>query len=266
MRLKPVTGGRPPLLRHEDSSPPATVPRGDELEAATEKQLDRLEKLQRLLYADGRFAVLIVLQGRDASGKDGVIKKVIGAVNPMGCEITSFKAPTELERKHDFLWRVHARTPAHGMIGVFNRSHYEDVLVVRVHKLAPKKIWSQRFDQINEFERTLSLNHTIVLKFMLHISSDEQKKRLKARLSDPTKNWKFRAEDLNDRAKWDDYTKAYSEALTRCSTKWAPWYVVPADDKDVRDLLVARTIADKIEQLDLSFPKAPREVRKLRIV
>lgn len=266
MKLKPVTHAHPPELRDEDAEPPRTVPRGDDLDAAMDKQGARLKDLQQLFYADGRYAMLVVFQGRDASGKDGVIKKVIGAVNPMGCEITSFKAPTEFERKHDFLWRIHARTPAHGTIGVFNRSHYEDVLAVRVHKLLPKKVWSRRFDQINEFERSLSLNNTVILKFMLHVSRNEQKKRLKARVSDVTKNWKFRTEDLDDRAKWNDYTSAYRDALSRCSTKWAPWFVVPADDKDARDYMVARTIVDTLDDLDLRFPKAPKDVRKIRIV
>lgn len=189
MKLKPISPSRPPLLRDEDAEPPRSAPRRHTLDAEIEKQFDRLKDLQQLFYADGRYAMLIVLQGRDASGKDGVIKKVVGSLNPMGCEITSFKAPTEFERKHDFLWRIHKRTPAQGTIGVFNRSHYEDVLAVRVHKLLPNKIWSKRFEQMNDFERSLSLNNTVILKFMLHISRDEQKKRLKARLSDSTKNW-----------------------------------------------------------------------------
>lgn len=262
MKLKPVTQDRPPMLRDEDAKPRG-VPNGEKLAKATEKQFDRLEKQQRLLYADGGYAVLVVLQGRDASGKDGVIRHVIGAVNPMGVEITSFKAPNDLERKHDFLWRVHARVPARGTIGIFNRSHYEDVLAVRVRKLEPRKVWARRFDQINEFERMLSANRVIILKFMLHVSRDEQKKRLNARLSDSTKNWKFRAEDLDDRARWDSFTKAYREALTRCSTDWAPWYVVPSDDKDARNFLVARTIADAIASLELRYPVATKEVRDM---
>ncbi len=195
----------------------------------------------------------------------GVIKKVIGVVNPMGCEITSFKVPSELERQHDFLWRIHARVPARGTIGVFNRSHYEDVLVVRVNKLAPKTIWSKRYDQINEFERMLSLNNVVMLKFMLHVSRAEQKKRLEERLADRTKNWKFRSGDLKDRRNWSAFTKAYRDTLTRCSTPWAPWFVVPADDNDVRNLLVARTIADTLVSLDLHYPKPEQGARKLRI-
>ncbi|MGI8617560.1 MAG: PPK2 family polyphosphate kinase [Gemmatimonadaceae bacterium] len=265
MKLKPVTADRPPKLRDEDAAAPHGAPAGDKLEKALEKQADRLKQLQQLFYADGRYALLVVLQGRDASGKDGVIKKVIGAVNPMGVELSSFKVPSDEERAHDFLWRIHARVPARGTIGVFNRSHYEDVLVVRVHGLVPKKVWSKRFDQINAFERMLSLNNVVILKFMLHVSRDEQKKRLEDRLADRTKNWKFRAGDLEDRAKWDEFTRAYRDALTRCSTPWAPWYVVPADDNDVRNLLVARTIADTLDSLELRYPKPEKGARDLRI-
>lgn len=255
MKLKPVTAERPPRLRDEDAAPPRGAPTGKALEKAFDKEAERLKDLQKLFYADGRFAMLVVLQGRDASGKDGVIKKVIGAVNPMGVELSSFKTPSDIERQHDFLWRVHHRAPAKGVIGVFNRSHYEDVLVVRVNGIVPKKIWSKRFEQINEFERMLSLNNTIILKFMLHVSRDEQKKRFDDRIADRTKNWKFRKGDLADREKWEDFTKAYREAVTRCSTPWAPWYVVPADDNDTRNLLVARAIADTLDSLDLRYPK-----------
>ena len=266
MRLKPVTPDRVPRLNDQQAAPPRGAPQGTALEAALEKQTDRLKKLQKVFYADRRHALLIVLQGRDASGKDGVIRKVLGAVNPLGCEFTSFKAPTELEREHDFLWRIHARVPRLGHIGVFNRSHYEDVLVVRVRNLVPAKVWSKRFDQINEFERMLSLNQVTILKFMLHISRDEQKKRLQDRLTDRTKNWKFRVGDLEDRADWNAFTNAYRSALTRCSTPWAPWYVVPADDNDVRNLLIARTIADTMASLKLRYPKAEPGTRNLRIV
>lgn len=264
MKLKPVTGDRLPRLRDGDASPTG-APIGAALRKAFQKQADRLGKLQQLLYADGRTALLVVLQGRDASGKDGVVRRVIGAVNPMGCELTSFRTPTERERQHDFLWRVHARVPAVGMMGVFNRSHYEDVLVVRVNRLVPRKVWSKRFDQINEFEHMLSLNKVVIVKFMLHISRDEQKRRFEERLSDGSKNWKFREGDLKDRANWDAFTKAYRDVLTRCSTPWAPWYVVPADDKNVRDFLVARTIADALDSLDLRYPKAEKSVRELEI-
>lgn len=240
------------------------VKSGKALERATEKQVKRISKEQRVLYADGRYALLIILQGRDASGKDGTIKKVFSAVNPQGCIVTSFKAPTELEQRHDFLWRVHAKVPVHGMIGIFNRSHYEDVIVPRVDGSITKKVCAARYDQINDFEEMLRANGTVILKFMLHISREEQKQRLLERLADETKNWKFRLGDLEDREKWDDFTKAYESALRHTSTKSAPWYIVPADDKDVRDWLVARTIADRMERLDLRYPPADPAVLKVR--
>jgi PPK2 family polyphosphate:nucleotide phosphotransferase len=207
-----------------------------------------------MLYADARYALLVVLQGRDASGKDGTISHVFSAVNPQGCNVAAFKQPTELEQRHDYLWRVHQQVPARGMIGIFNRSHYEDILVPRVRHELPKKVWSARYDQINDFERMLAQNRVVIVKFMLHISPDEQKKRLLERLADPTKSWKFRLQDLDDRARWDDYTEAYHDVLAKTSTKWAPWYIVPADDKDVRNWLVARTIADTMEKLRLRYP------------
>ena len=236
---------------------------GKALERATEKQVKRISKEQRVLYADGRYALLVVLQGRDASGKDGTIKNVFSEINPQGCIVTSFKAPTELEQRHDFLWRVHSQVPPHGMIGIFNRSHYEDVIVPRVHGSINRKVCAARYDQINDFEAMLGANGTVILKFMLHISRDEQKRRLTDRLADETKNWKFRLGDLDDRAKWDDFTKAYEAALRNTSTKSAPWYIVPADDKDARDWLVARTIADAMEKLDLRYPPADPAVLKL---
>jgi PPK2 family polyphosphate:nucleotide phosphotransferase len=265
MKLHPVHGKHVPDLTDDDAQPPSSVKRGEALDDATKEETDRISDLQRVLYADARYAVLIVLQGRDASGKDGTIRKVFSAVNPQGCTVASFKAPTDLEKSHDFLWRVHQEVPARGMIGIFNRSHYEDILVPRVHKLVPKKVWSDRYDQINDFERMLSENNVVVLKFLLHISRDEQKKRLEERLTDEKKNWKFRVGDLDDRALWDEFTKAYHGILTHTSTKWAPWYVVPADDKDVRDYLVARTIADQLDKLDLRYPPADQSIVGLKI-
>jgi PPK2 family polyphosphate:nucleotide phosphotransferase len=238
---------------------------GKELEQDTAELVDRISDLQRVLYADARYALLIVLQGRDASGKDGTIRRVFTAVNPQGCSVAAFKAPTELEQRHDFLWRVHQQVPARGMIGIFNRSHYEDILVPRVHHLVPKAVWTARYDQINEFERMLSVNNVAILKFMLHVSRDVQKERLLERLADPEKNWKFRAEDLEDRARWDDFTKAYRGVLSHTSTEWAPWYVVPADDKDVRDNLVARTIADRLKKLRLRYPPADPAIVGVKI-
>ena len=263
MKLKPVTSKDSLDLGDDNASvsdPPKT---GKELERATEKHVKRISEAQRVLYADGRYALLIVLQGRDASGKDGTIRKVFTAVNPQGCTVSSFKVPTELEQRHDFLWRVHAQVPARGMIGIFNRSHYEDVIVPRVRGSITKKECTARYDQINDFEEMLSENGTVILKFMLHISRDEQKRRLMERLTDETKNWKFRQGDLDDRAQWDDFTKAYEGALSHTSTESAPWYIVPADDNDVRDWLVARTIADALENLDLKYPPADPSVVNL---
>lgn len=256
MKLHPVHGKHSFRLADADAKPPASAKSGDELHHAIEKETERISDLQRVLYADARYALLIVLQGRDASGKDGTIRKVFSAVNPQGCSVASFKTPTELETHHDFLWRVHQQVPARGMIGIFNRSHYEDILVPRVHDLVPKKVWSERYEQINDFERMLAENNVVILKFLLHVSRAEQKRRLEERLTDRTKNWKFRMGDLDDRDRWDDFTKAYRGILNHTSTKWAPWYVVPADDKDVRDWLVARAIADCMDGLHLRYPHA----------
>ena len=265
MKLHPVGGKHSARLDDDDAHPPASAKSGDALARATRKETDRISDLQRVLYADARYAVLIVLQGRDASGKDGTIRKVFSAVNPQGCTVASFKQPTDLEQHHDFLWRVHQQVPARGMIGIFNRSHYEDILVPRVHDLVPKKVWSARYAQINDFERMLTDNNVVILKFLLHISRAEQRRRLQDRLTDETKNWKFRVGDLDDRKRWDDFTKAYRGILTHTSTKWAPWYVVPADEKDVRDWLVAKTIADRMEKLDLRYPAADPSVVGLKV-
>jgi PPK2 family polyphosphate:nucleotide phosphotransferase len=256
VKLKPVDPKRSIKLDDDHARAHGGVKSGKSLERATEKHVKRISDLQRVLYADARYALLIVLQGRDASGKDGTIRKVFTAVNPQGCSVASFKAPTELEQRHDFLWRIHAQVPQRGMIGIFNRSHYEDVLVPRVRGSITKKEWLARYDEINDFEEMLDHNGVVILKFMLHVSRDEQKRRLMERLADETKNWKFRLGDLEDRAKWDDFTKAYEGALKHTTTKWAPWYIVPADDNDVRDWLVARTIADALEKLDLRYPPA----------
>ena len=266
MKLHPVSGKHSVRLDDDDARPPSSAKTGDALQRATKKETERISELQRVLYADARFALLIVLQGRDASGKDGTIRRVFSAVNPQGCTVASFKEPTEIERRHDFLWRIHQQVPARGMIGIFNRSHYEDILVPRVHDLVPKKVWSARYDEINDFERLLTENSVVILKFLLHISRDEQRTRLVERLADEKKNWKFRAGDLDDRAGWDDFTKAYRGILTHTSTKWAPWFVVPADDKDVRDWLVARTIADRMDKLDLRYPPADASIVGLKIV
>lgn len=210
------------------------------------KLATELRDLQELLYAASDHSLLVILQGRDTSGKDGAIRKVFDFVNPQGCRVESFKVPTAEELAHDFLWRCHKVTPARGMITVFNRSHYEDVLVVRVHHLVPEKQWRRRYDHINNFENLLVDNKTIVLKFCLHISQKEQEERLLEREQEVAKAWKLSAGDWKEREHWDEYTEAYDEALHRCSTDEAPWYVIPADRKWFRDLAIAETIVDAL--------------------
>ena len=265
MRLQPVSPGTLVPLGDEDARmPDGEVPPKSELREELEKLTGRMDALQRALHAEGARALLVVLQGRDASGKDGTLRKVFGPLDPLGVTATSFKVPSELELRHDFLWRVHAAAPARGAIGIFNRSHYEDVLVVRVRRLAPESVWRPRYEQINLFERILVENGTVILKFMLHISHEEQRERLLARLDDPEKYWKFNAGDLKERELWEQYTEAYREMLERTSTAVAPWYVVPADEKRVRDVLVARTVTETLERMDPRYPGPPPELEALR--
>jgi PPK2 family polyphosphate:nucleotide phosphotransferase len=214
----------------------------------------RLAQLQELLFAGHEWKLLIVLQGMDTSGKDGTIRHVMGGFNPSGTRVASFRKPTIDELDHDYLWRVHRQVPAKGEVVVFNRSHYEDVLVVRVHSLVPKAVWNRRYDQIRYFEQTLSEEGCIILKFFLHISKDEQRKRLQARLDDPTKRWKFQPGDLEERALWSDYWKAYEAALSKTSTEEAPWYVVPANQKWYRNYIVGSVIVDALERLEMKYP------------
>jgi PPK2 family polyphosphate:nucleotide phosphotransferase len=221
---------------------------------ATRRLLERIGGLQAKLYANTRRSVLVVLQGMDASGKDGATKSLLEFVNPAGVEVTDFKAPSSEELAHDFLWRVHARVPAHGRIGIFNRSHYEDVVVVRVRKLVPKDVWKERFAQINAFERFLHGGQVTFVKCFLHISREEQRKRLEDRLKDPKKQWKLGPADLDDRHLWDDFTAAYEDALTKCSTPEAPWHIVPANKKWYRNLVVARLLRETLERIDPRFP------------
>jgi PPK2 family polyphosphate:nucleotide phosphotransferase len=264
MILEPVDPSAPLSLTDKDAKSPKGLPNGDDLKRLLAVELDRLTALQAAFYADRRKALLVVLQGRDASGKDGTIRTVFGACNPQGCKITSFKAPTELELSHDFLWRVHEAVPPKGYIGIFNRSHYEDVLVVRVKNLVPRSVWSRRYRQINDFEQMLSENGVVILKFFLHISRDEQREQFLERLTDPTKNWKFRTGDLEDRALWGDYGRAYRDALRKCSTKWAPWYVVPSNSRTTRNYLVTRVINETLTALAPEYPRASKEVLALK--
>jgi PPK2 family polyphosphate:nucleotide phosphotransferase len=216
--------------------------------------LERLASLQDRLWAEAKKSVLVVVQGIDAAGKDGTIKHVMGAFNPQGCPVTSFKVPSAQELAHDYLWRVHARVPAKGEIGIFNRSHYEEVLVVRVHDLVPKAVWSKRYGQINAFEETLASTGTTVVKFFLSISRDEQRRRFQARYDDPAKRWKFSMGDLEERERWDDYQAAFEDMLSKTSTSVAPWYVIPADRNWFRNLAVADILGDVIEALDPQYP------------
>jgi PPK2 family polyphosphate:nucleotide phosphotransferase len=218
----------------------------EEAEAKTAQLTAELCELQEILYAAHTESVLVVLQGRDTSGKDGAIRKVFGPLDSQSCSVASFKVPTEEELAHDFLWRVHAHTPPAGHITIFNRSHYEDVLVARVHKLVPEKVWRSRFEHINAFERLLNDNSTVILKFYLHISKDEQKRRLLKREEETVKSWKLSVGDWQEREHWDDYTEAYEDALNKCSTKHAPWFIVAADNKWFRNLAIAEALRDAL--------------------
>jgi len=226
---------------------------------AIAKELLKLERkrivaVQERLFAERAQSLLVVLQATDTGGKDGTIRNVFQGVNPQGCRVWNFGVPTEDELAHDALWRYHQHTPARGMIDIFNRSHYEEVLVVRVKGLVEEAVWNRRYDEINDFERLLAGNGTRVLKFYLHISKDEQKERLQARLDDPAKHWKFRVGDLDDRTRWDDYQAAFQDAINRCATPEAPWFVVPANRKWYRNLAIATTIADTLEDMNPEFP------------
>jgi PPK2 family polyphosphate:nucleotide phosphotransferase len=229
---------------------------GSDLQAG----LDRLTDLQDRIWAEQKHKVLIVLQGIDAAGKDGSVKHVMSAFNPMGCAVTSFKVPTPVELGHDYLWRVHQRVPGKGEIAIFNRSHYEDVLVVRVHEIVPKKVWSKRYAQINAFEELLASSGTTIIKFFLWIDRDEQKKRFQARLDNPDKRWKFRLGDLAERKLWDSYVAADEEMLRRCSTDGAPWYVIPANRNWFRNLAIADIVADTLDELNPQYPPAPEDL------
>ena len=242
IRVPPQTKVR---LRDHDPANTVGITR-EAAETRTQARWAEFAEMQELLYGAARQSVLIVLQGMDTSGKDGAIRKVMAPINPQGCDVVAFKEPTAADLAHDFLWRIHPSTPAKGMIGIFNRSHYEDVLVVRVHDLVPKAVWKGRYDAINHFEQLLAANDTIILKFFLHISKDEQRERLLAREKDPTKAWKLAPGDWIEREKWEDYQAAYEAALSKCSTRDAPWHVVPADHKWYRNLAIAETLVREL--------------------
>jgi PPK2 family polyphosphate:nucleotide phosphotransferase len=232
-------------------------------EAEQQQYEAQLTELQERLWAEGKRSLLIVLQGIDAAGKDGTIRHVMDAFNPQGCNVVGFKAPTPEELRHDFLWRIHPHTPGRGSVAIFNRSHYEDVIVVRVHDLVPRKVWRGRFRTINEWERMLVEEGTTIVKFFLYIDRDEQRERLQARIDDPDKRWKFSPADLPERERWADYIAAFEEALQRTSTEWAPWYLIPANRKWFRNLAVAHVLGETIEALDPRYPPSEPEVEAI---
>lgn len=229
-----------------------------------EKLKSRMDELQFRLYAERKHSLLICLQAPDAGGKDGTIRHVFGSINPQGCRVVSFKEPSSEELAHDFLWRIGHHTPRKGEIMIFNRSHYEDVLIVRVHDLVPKKVWSQRYELINDFEKRLVASGTQVLKFYLHISKDEQLRRFKKRLEDPERHWKISDADYSERRHWNDYRSAYEDALSKCNTPDAPWFVIPSDDKAFRNLAISSIIVDALEKMDMQLPKPTVNLAEIR--
>lgn len=237
----------------------------DKADADTQPHIDELCQLQDVLYADKRYALLVVLQALDAGGKDGTIRHIFSGVNPQGCQVTAFKEPTAEELDHDFLWRVHRSVPGRGFIGIFNRSHYEDVLVARVHKLVPKRVWSERYGQINEFEKELDENGIRILKFFLHVSREEQLRRFQARLADTNKNWKLSPADFREREHWDEYMAAYEDALTKCSTKHAPWYIIPSDHKWFRNYAIGAIVNGTLREMKLRYPPAKIDLSQIHL-
>jgi PPK2 family polyphosphate:nucleotide phosphotransferase len=246
----------PGFKDHHDSHKKAT----DEIE----RHENKLRRLQDLFYADGRRSLLICLQGMDTGGKDGTIHHILGAMDPQGCRVEQFRQPSKEELAHDFLWRIHKVAPRKGTVTIFNRSHYEDVLVVRVHNMVPQAVWSRRYDQINAFEQNLVDNNTHILKFYLHISKHEQLTRFEERLDDPTKQWKISEADYKERTFWDDYMAAYEDALSRCSTPHAPWFVIPSDHKWFRNLAIARIVVEYLEGLDMKYPEPSVDIAHIR--
>ena len=232
----------------------ANYQKKSETKSELKRNAKRLQALQEVLWAEGKRSLLVVLQALDAGGKDGTIRNVFRGVNPQGVRVTSFKVPSKEELAHDFLWRIHKAAPAKGMIGVFNRSHYEDVLVVRVHDIVPESVWRPRYAQINQFEKLLHDTGTRILKFFLHISREEQKERFQSRLDEPSKNWKFSLEDLEKRKYWGDYMAAYEEMVQQCTTSYAPWHVIPGNQKWYRNLVITRIIVEALREMNPQYP------------
>lgn len=225
-----------------------------------QKNLERLSVLQYLLYAEAKRSLLVVLQGIDAGGKDGTIRHVMGGFNPQGVQITAFKVPEGEDRRHDYLWRIHKHVPEWGQIGIFNRSHYEEVLVARVHRFVPQSVWSKRYGHINDFERMLCDNGVNILKFLLYISKEEQARRFRERIEDKSKNWKFSPQDIEERKRWDDYMRAYDDMLEKCSTPDAPWFVIPSDRKWFRNMAVSQILVETLESMKIQLPEAAEDL------
>lgn len=264
MKIKPLPPGEAPDLDDDAAAPPEGLPEGKELKRELKKLRKRLEELGNALAAERKRVLLVVLQSRDAAGKDGVVRKVFGALLPQQLHVVGFARPEGEEEEHDYLWRVHAQVPRFGKIGVFNRSHYEEVVAVRVREDVPDDVLRMRFRQINDWERMLTENGTHLLKIFLHVSREEQRSRLLERLDEPEQQWEFDESDLDDRERWDDYTVAFRDSMARCGTEWAPWHLVPADDKDVRNLLVARLAVQALERMDPKYPEPDYDVDAAR--
>ena len=243
-------------LKDKDADYAAGLKNKEEAAERLAKNRLKMAELQRRLFAEGKQSLLMVLQAMDAGGKDGTIRHVMKGINPQGCRVTNFRAPSSEERSHDFLWRAHKAAPAKGMIGIFNRSHYEDVLVVRVHDMVPKKVWSKRYKMINDFEAHLADHGTRIVKFFLHISKDEQRARFQERIDRPDKRWKVNPQDFEERKYWDDYMKAFEDVLGKCSTKQAPWFVISSDRKWFRNLAISEILVRTLEEMDPQFPRA----------
>ena len=261
--LRVAPGTTPDLAAIDAAATPGFDGDKDEARERLKDLRDELSDFQERLWAESKQSLLIVLQALDGGGKDGLIRKVVTAFNPQGTRVAGFGVPSEEELRHDYLWRVHAQTPGRGRIGVFNRSHYEDVLVVRVKELVPRKVWQERYDDINAFEAHLAANDTRIVKFYLHISRDEQRRRFRDRLDTPDKQWKWSSGDLETREKWDDYRAAYTDALARCSTTAAPWFIVPADHKWYRDLAVAEILAETARSMDPQWPEPEEDLESI---
>lgn len=262
MRVKPDTKV---ILSKIDPGDSGGMKTKAEISSPLEKNLEEMAELQYKLYAENKRSILVVFQAMDAGGKDGCIRHVMSGLNPQGCHVTSFKAPSKEELEHDYLWRIHKAVPAKGDIGIFNRSHYEDVLVVRVHSLVPRSVWSKRYEQINEFEKHLADTGTVILKFFLYISKNEQRKRFVKRIENPLKNWKFSMGDVEERKYWNNYMKAFEVVLSKCSTKYAPWYIIPSNRKWFRNYAVSQIILDRMKSMRIQIPQPKEDLSNIVI-